>query len=403
MKKSIIIIALSFWVLNIFAQEGAKYRRSSLYSMLISHPSQTFHKEITDVFFTIPVPDKFDDHSLSVKVVSSDTKRQEDVRTINTFIEKNNIARRMVGKWFDRDPELGYFDMGLIAERGYYDASYFDISMAKMSARGTAQLADAGEELIKNSFLIVNDIKYADKAKRSKLIGTLVSVAGAAAAIGTGMSEISDLANLTSGVLDQIKGFRVTVTSYLYRLDWNDEIASTLYQDYYVDQSNFDIKKKESFDNDKSLFKLTYVGKQSVASGKTSLEGINTETPEQMIRKVCTRAIDESIVELQRAHEEFRVKTPIYSSVGKAVHAKIGMKEGVTSNSKFEVLEQSIDNNGKTQYKRVGVIKPVSGKIWDNRFMAIEEKAMNAGLEGTEFTKVSGDEFVVGMLIREIK
>ena len=405
MKKYILSIALLFTaIVFISAQETEepKYRRSSLYSILISHPSQKFHKDITEVFFTIPIPEKFNNHDLSVKVISSDTKKQEKKEIIDDFIYKNALARRMVSKWFERDPEVGHFGMDLIAERGHYDATFFDVDLAKRTARGTAQLADAGEELIGNTFLIVNDIKYIDKSKGAQAAGTAIKVLGFLGALVTGNSDMMKLGDNLGDLIASIKGFKVTVTSYLYRLDWNEEVAAILYQSYYMTENNFSSDKKLAFDNNKDLFKFKYIGKQSVNSGNTSIAGINTDTPEQMIRKVCTRSIDKSIVELQRSHEEFRVKTPIFSAGG-TIKAKIGMKEGVNTNSKFEVLEQTIDRNGKTQYKRVGVIKPIPNRIWDNRYMAVEEKAANANLNSTEFKKVSGSDFIVGMLIREIK
>lgn len=51
-------------------------------------------------------------------------------------------------------------------------------------------------------------------------------------------------------------------------------------------------------------------------------------------------------------------------------------------------------------YVQVGLIKPVKGKIKDNRFMA-EEDAESI-VEATEFEKISGKDFYPGMLIREI-
>jgi len=404
MKKYIIAILLTSFIFNVYAQlqeETLNYRRSSLYSILIAYPSQKYHKDITDVFFSIPIPEKFNNHDLSVKVVSSAERKQEKIENINDFIISNAVARRMIAKWFDRDPETGYFDMNLVASRGNYDATYFDVELAKQTVRGVGQLADAGEELIGNTFLIVNDIKYVDKGEGAKLAADIFK------AIGVITSEIAkdtvfkSLGDDIGDMVSSIKGFKVTVTSYLYRLDWNDEVAGTLFQSLYMTENDFDTLKKKAFDDEKQLFKLKYIGKQSVNSGKTSIEGVNLETPEQMIRKVCTRAIDKSIVELQKVHEEFRVKTPIFS-VGATIKAKIGMKEGVASGSKFEVLEQTIDKEGRTQYKRVGLIKPV-GKIWDNRYMAAEEKSATAHLAYTEFKKVSGGDFYPGMLIREIK
>ena len=60
-------------------------------------------------------------------------------------------------------------------------------------------------------------------------------------------------------------------------------------------------------------------------------------------------------------------------------------------------------DNGRTKYKRIGIIKPIKGKIWDNRYMAVEEEAVNALLKYTTFEVVSGKGFYPGMLVREIR
>ena len=52
-------------------------------------------------------------------------------------------------------------------------------------------------------------------------------------------------------------------------------------------------------------------------------------------------------------------------------------------------------------YEKVGVIRPVKGKIKDNRYMATEEESVDAALDATEFEVVSGKNFFAGMLIRE--
>ena len=79
------------------------------------------------------------------------------------------------------------------------------------------------------------------------------------------------------------------------------------------------------------------------------------------------------------------------------------MKEGVSPDSRYEVLERQIDKDGRTAYKRMGIIKPVEGKIWDNRFMAADDLLEGSDLTYTTFQKVSGGQFYPGMLIREIK
>ena len=128
--------------------------------------------------------------------------------------------------------------------------------------------------------------------------------------------------------------------------------------------------------------------------------GINEDQPVVMVRKACQRAIDENVVDLQRNYEEFRTKSPLVTV--EPITAYIGMKEGVTAKSRFEVLEVIEMEDGSHKYERVGVIEPIASLIWDNRFMAVEEGAPNSSLGFTTFRKISGKDFSKGMLIREM-
>ena len=67
MKRFIIIQLLAVvFAAQIQAQGDGeiKYRRSSLYSMMINHEGREFGDEIKDVFLKIPVPDKYNNHCL---------------------------------------------------------------------------------------------------------------------------------------------------------------------------------------------------------------------------------------------------------------------------------------------------------------------------------------------------
>ncbi len=408
MKKAIFLLLLIVLTVQIEAQE-LKYRRSSMYSILVRHPDKEFGKDIDSVFRTMPLPDKFDDHNLKVRAINagvhqkSNNTEEENIRSsIETFIVKNDIAKRLVSKWFNRKEgrgKDGTFDMNLIIERGLYDASYFDVQLANMSIRGQSLLADAGEELIGNTYVLFNDIRYVDKEESAALVGVGAVLLGGVLAEFTGgltSTLISYGSNLTADIAENIAGFRVSVTSYLYRLEWNEEVANNFYLNYYISQPN--VEKKKAYEIAEGLFSLKYVGSQKVVTGKTSLKGVHDKN--DMIRKVCERAIDKSVALLQREHEEFRVKTPLYSTG--PITAKIGLKEDVNEENRYEVLEMIENAEGRTEYKRVGVIKPIKGRIWDNRFMAEFEETADSTLTATEFEKVSGGDFHQGMLIREL-
>ncbi len=405
MKKNIFIVSCLMMLVSstIGAQEkndeqAAQYRRSSIYSMLVRHTEKKFGNEIMEEYLKLPVPDKYDNHNLNVRLVET-TNDKEQEEEITRFLEQNQVAKRLVAKWFERDKETGICNMRLISERGQYNATELDVRLAHKTARGLAALSDAGEELIANTFIMVNDIRYIDKENTSKAFGVGIRLLGSVATIATGVN-FTDMSDNAAALAESIKGFKVIVNSYLYKLEWSDDVANKFYAEYYLNGPDKVIAAK--FLKDNGTFRLKFIGKQSVRSNKTTMSS-NYE-PGDMIRKVVCRALDESVLGLQRNFDVFKVKTPLYGISGKEIYAQVGLKEGVTQESKYEVLEKNLDEQtGKTVYKRIGVIKPVSGKICDNRYMAAEDHTLNSKLKYTTFKKVSGGDFFEGMLIREIK
>jgi len=399
-------ILLSVFVLftsSVYAQETEMdYRRSSVYSILINHTEQQFAEEIKNAFMQIPVPDKFNDHNLSVKVLNMDAKLKDASKNrenshITEFLENNLVASRLVARWFNRDFYTGQCNMELIQERGLYNASEFDRQLASQTALGEAMLKDAGKELIGNTYVLVNDIRYVDKNKGAKAAGSILKVLGSAASIATGYN-IDDLTNLVGDMVETIKGFTVRINTFLYRLDWDDRQLYTFYKDHYTARP--DSLKRNNFEASRNTYKLKYVAKVESKGSTTSFMGIKEDEPELMVRKACQRAIDENIVELQRSYEDFKIKTPLLTT--EPLTAYIGMKEGVDESSRFEVLEVVELEDGTHKYNRVGVIEPIENLIWDNRYMALEEGAVGASLGFTTFKKVSGKDFAKGMLIREL-
>lgn len=392
-------------IMEVSAQDdNLKYRRSSIYSLMISHEDQKFASEIKDAFVKIPVPDKFNDHELSVKILSLDKKLKgassdKENSDISSFLDRNKIASRLVAKWFNRDVNTGTCNMELVKERGLYNATEYDRILSEKSARSTALLMDAGEDLIGNTFVLVNDIRYIDKSKAGAAVGMGLRILGALAGAATGNSDFADLGDSYGSLAETLKGFKVKINTFLYKLEWDEATSAVFYKDQYT--STPDIVKKEEFEDGRGKYRLKYVGKVESSGSTTSFMGIKLDEPVEMVRKACQRALDENVASLQHEFEEFRTKSPLVSA--QPITAYVGMKEGVTKNSKFEVLEIIEKDGGAREYKRVGVIKPVDGLIWDNRYMSEEEGSASATLGCTTFKKVSGGDFFPGMLIREIK
>ena len=410
-KYLILTISLFLTSQFIFCQNDDlnHYHRSSLYSILLKHPEQQFSDEIIDTFKKIPLPDRYNNHNLKnivmnapiLKKVSKEEIEGAYKDAVLNMLNRNKIGGRLIEKWFDRDKQTGSFNMNLVKERGFYDASILDVQQALHTIRGLAQLEDAGEELISHTFVLVNDIRYADATLRRNLqgFGVLLGMMGSVFVPVAGSALARTIGETGIGINDLVVGFKVYVTSYLFRLDWDDDIANDFYSNLWFDHSNIDTDKKQLFNQQMGKYKLTYIGCTKIYSGDTSLAGVEYES--DMFLKVCTRSIDKAIAELQKSFDVFKVYTPLIST--NPIQAYIGYKEGVCEESQYEVLEKSIDSDGRTKYERIGIIKPIKGMIWDNRFMAAYENESDTNLKCTTFEKVMGKDFYPGMLIREIK
>ena len=365
-------------------EDANTYERSSIHIMMIKHQNQRFDDIIEQVFLQTPFPERFNNHNLGVKVVSFAEHKDDQTANIQSFVDQVNLGQKMVAKWFNRDKLTGSFNMELIKERGLYNATQQQTNVARASIRGMALLEDAGEQLIHNTYLVVNDISYRSKGSGNWFLKSITSV-------------YAGNVNQVQKAMESIGGFNVHVTTYLFRLKWNDDIANTFYKNYYTEHGDTDKNKVEAFKKDNQLLKMEFVGKTEAKSNETNFK--DCKDPQALLVKVTTRTMDHNLASLQQIYPDFRIKAPLLSI--KPLTADVGLKEDVTEDTRFEVLERVIDEHGKMSYVQVGLIKPVAGKIKDNRYKA-EEDAESI-LKATEFEKISGKDFYPGMLIREKK
>ena len=399
-----ILLVAAFVHTSAQKDEDFKYQRGSLCMMMVECPTLEYNNEIEQVFAKMEIPSRFNSHDMGVRFIrfANDNDQQGN---ITVFAQENQLAKRFVSKWFGRNKKTGAFNTELVKERGHYNATKIDVKAALSQARGKAILEDMGENLIAHTYWVVNDIRYVNQGNFFKSLKDAANLAVSSAdAISKKSGKplekaFSSSASKGLDILDDIKGFKVKITSYLYRLKWNEEIANTFYTQYYTEDPAEDAQKVDAFKRDNQLFTLEYVGSVTNTSSKTSVSGVTTN--EMMIQKVCTRALDKNIADLQHDFADFRIKAPLVSV--SPLKAYVGMKEDITEKSRYEVLEVVTDENGKNTFKRVGIIKPIANKIWDNRFMADLEDTTDASLDATYFEKVSGKDFYQGMLIREIK
>jgi len=395
MKSALVLLIMCSFVVAVNAQPATldvKYKRSSLHTLMVNNDGRAFAEVIKKSFESYPIPEKFNDHNLSNRFIPATDTSKDQSGVINQYLSENFIARDLVAKWFNRS-EKGAFDMNLISERGFYNASEMDVTLAKVNKRGTALLADAGEELIANTFVLVSDFKYVSKEDIADYAKDGLAYAGALAGkwglnVNENVSVLSDSALTITG-----KGYVVKITSYLYRLAWNDSIAAVFYNEHWMDEKSIDKSRKAAFEKS-DAYRLDYIGTE-VAWSDLQSSSYTRKTEEELIEAATRKSADAVIAKLQKNHQEFRTKSPLVSN--NPVSAKIGLKEGVEGGDKYDVLEQNQDENGKTFYKKITTITVDKNHIWDNRYNAAEDDPKSTEITETWFK--GGKGLYPGMLI----
>ncbi|MDX2195656.1 MAG: hypothetical protein NW207_04505 [Cytophagales bacterium] len=406
MKNYSILFIISLFATYIHAQDsnaGAKinspdqqYRRSSLHLMMIDDPERPMSVTIKKSFTVQPVPEKFNDHSLSLKSFPVDKLSVVPAYDLLDQINKNNLGREAVAKWFSRNASTGTLNMNLVAERGFYNASDLDVKKAKASKRGMSTIGDAGEELIKNTFLVVCDFKYINKEELGTGVAIGFKLAGDIAAAATGnknLSKAGDVAAVAAVVAS--KGYIVKTTVFLYQLVWNDSVSAVFYNDLWNDESAPDAGRKAKFENS-NLFQYKYVGTATSYADVQSTIFTN-KSEEELIAMATKNATESALVKLEKSYETFRTKTPLYSV--KPLRAKIGLKEGLKGNQRYFVYEKRLNDEGKTVYKKVASIRVKCGSVYDNQFVATGDPVDVNKL--TRFYQTTGRRLMPGMLIQQ--
>ncbi len=405
MKKTVLAVIAFSAALAVNAQQKENneitYRRSSLHTMLIETDDFPRKDVVLSAYDNAPFPEKYNDHSIKtrsfkVDLPKKDSEEADATEIINSYLSKNKIGNQLVAKWFNRQTN-GSFNMNLIGERGSYNASEMQANIAKGSVRGVSSLADAGEELINNTFVVVNQLNFVS----NEIAANVIREAAISKANEINMSFARKAAiKLADKAYDKAKeGYSVWTTAYLYQLVWNEEVAAIFYNDLWVDNTSINSTKVEKFDTT-DIFKMKFIGKQKAKSLVLfSLKEKRTEA--QIIELATIRNLDAVYAKLQKEYDVFKTKTPLYS--GQPITAKIGMKEGLVGGESFEVLEQLLDEDtGLTKYVRKGKISVSKGEVWDNRYNAgdvIDDKKNS----NTVTTFKGGKNYYSGMLIRQLK
>ncbi len=450
MKKliyTVLTVACLLGTIQTFAQESSKdfkYRRSSLSMILIESESFPNKDAVMSSWNNYPFPDKYNKHDIDLKsfninsIVLSEqdllkagflkdtlknplqiakatlslkpvkylnaeqtiavvmpTEKQEYQLKIDKVMNDNKLANKLVAKWFNRNAD-GKFDMSLIQERGFYNASELEASIAQGQTKGLATLGDAGEELIRNTFVTFTKLEFIENEPVVAIVRDAAKAEIAKSMAGKPQMLIDMALKAADATYEKTKeGYSLWSKTWLYRLNWNDSIASIFYNDLWSNPSAFDKS---------DLFSLEFVGVQYNQSLVTFKIG-KTRTQEQLIDLALVRNVDNAFAELQKENDVFKPKVPVLTV--NPITAQIGMKEGLKGGERFDVLEMVFNQKtGTTEYKKIGRATADKKIIWDNRYNAGEQAEQVLDKDGNPITATpfkGGKTIQPGMLLKLVK
>ena len=441
----LIILSISFTgKIDAQGEQDFKYRRSSLSMILIESDNFPSKQAVMKSWSSYPFPDKYNKHDIDLKsfninsIVLSEqdllkagflkdtlknplqiakatgslkpvkylnaeqtiavvmpTEKQEYQLKIDKVMNDNKLANKLVAKWFNRNAD-GKFDMSLIQERGFYNASELEASIAQGQTKGLASLGDAGEELIRNTFVTFTKLEFIENEPAVALVRDAAKAAIAKSMAGKPQMLIDMALQAADATYEKTKeGYSLWSKTWLYQLNWNDSIAAIFYNDLWSNPSAFDKS---------DLFSLEFVGVQYNQSLVTFKIG-ETRTQEQLIDLALVRNVDNAFAELQKDNDVFKPKVPVLTV--NPITAQIGMKEGLTGGESFDVLEMVFNQKtGTTEYKKIGTATADKKIIWDNRYNAGEQAEQVLDKDGNPITATlfkGGKTIQPGMLLKQVK
>ncbi len=420
MKKKLLLITGSIFgmVATVFSQDSnveqvTNYRRSSLQMVLVESDKFPNKETVVSAYNNNPFPDKYNKHdtgkgSFDIKLTDKDliaagflkdtlknplqigkataslktlkylnagktiavvlpSEKDECRVKIDKYIKDSQLAKQIVAKWFNRQPD-GKIDYKLIRERGMYSASEDAKDAAKNAADVDESLMDY--ELIGKTFVVFNKLKFVENEPVAKVIQTMALEQAAGISVEMVKQKAIETANK---VYEKTKeGYTVWTTSFLYQLDWNADKLDKFKSNFL----NSNVNGLAAWDTT-SLFTIKLLGEESSSSLITfSLK--EKRTQEQIITLAVSRNVDNVFAKLQKEYEVFRPATPIASV--SPITAKIGMKEGLEPGQSFDILEAKRDSKtGVYNYVSVGSVKiDKKAIVWDNRVGASEDPILDA-------------------------
>ncbi|HRO09797.1 MAG TPA: hypothetical protein PK047_13100 [Saprospiraceae bacterium] len=367
--KRLILIFISLALFEfLFAQPD--YNRNALTTVALNF-NENHSGEVFPRFHIMPVPDKFFNNPLAQPVIDLRGIKRPVMAELPELLQYMNddfiigklheqkVAQQILAQWFNRQKD-GSFNVDMLKERGLYNANDNEFISASASKRGTSTLMDMGLSLVNQTYVVVFDYYNI-----------------------MNMSEYY-IKNETPGKDRTSNGYIAKVKTYLYRLDFGENVAADFFNKYWIYTDDKDKAAKiKAFDD--ATFRWIPVSRQ-IAEHQSSQSNpdkntvIKQKSKEELIDDMNKNLMEKILPQMEARTDEMRVKAMV-SNVH-PISAKIGKKEGLGFDQRYYVYENRMKKDGDVYKKLIAVVK--SMKVVDNR------KVTEGKSEVSEFYQIYG-------------
>lgn len=308
------------------------YLRPSISEIYITDGS-THAQQIAKVMRQQSI-ERFDINKLETNAFQHTLQEGENMQEVITdLLNQKKVGNQIMKSWFPEfvNTQEGY-SFRVLEERGRYAATDNDVLANNASARKTL-LNELGEQLIDRSYVKVYHIYTKDK--------------------------------------DNVKA-----DAYLYKLDFNDEVRTSFYENHFntpngIEDASFPLVYVVNASADVSPSKDKDSGNYSYSSGVGGHEKID--------------------IRLSKKVADFKIQTAVFAT--SPIRAKIGKKEGVKIDDRYDVMELVSDKDGQEVSRRRAVVR-VGKDVADNIGEATGETE-----DFTNFYKFVGGSVQEGMTL----
>lgn len=351
---------------NMFAQAKVKnkafsdeYNRNSITKLFVVH-NDSYDNIVEEAARSFNFGEKFDYNDFGVsRFVDRSARGNASSEDLLNILNQQNIGKSIVSFWLNRSDD-GTMNDELMQARSLYNTNDGDVMIDKASKVST--LSDLGDQLIKNSYVVVFDTKeVVRKVLKDKK---------------TGKSTIS---------------WQASTRAYVYNLALDSAFIDNLYANMWIqdDDSPADKAAKKKLYDDLQL-NLNYITSVSNTSSST----VSEKNPEDKAQRSAIRSSFNGLLEkMEKAIPAWQVKVAIHDT--HPIRSKIGTKENLKNGTRYRVYKYTEDEEGNLQTKPVGYVRATS--IANNNIVATGESPTS------RFYQIAGGHLEPGMLMRENK